>query len=93
MYNPLQRIARERIAPTEIDSYFRQIIQGYVHDMGAAMEGGIGGHAGIFSNSMDVAKIMQLYLQKNYGNRQYFSKNIHDFNTCYFALTIEGSRF
>jgi hypothetical protein len=29
-----------------------------------------------FSNSMDVAKIMQLYLQ-NYGNRQYFSeKNI-----------------
>jgi hypothetical protein len=26
------------------------------------MEGG--GHAGIFSNSMDVAKIMQLYLQK-----------------------------
>jgi hypothetical protein len=62
MYNPLQRIARERIAPTEIDSYFRhQVIQGYVHDMGAAMEGGIGGHAGIFSNSMDVAKIMQLY--------------------------------
>jgi hypothetical protein len=48
MYNPLQRIARERIAPTEIDSYFRhQVIQGYVHD-GAAMEGGIGGHAGIF---------------------------------------------
>jgi hypothetical protein len=32
--------------------------------MGAAMEGGIGGHAGFFSNSMDVAKIMQLYLQK-----------------------------
>jgi hypothetical protein len=42
MYNPLQRIARERIAPTEIDSYFRhQVIQGYVHDMGAAMEGGL----------------------------------------------------
>jgi hypothetical protein len=36
--------------------------------MGAAMEGGIGGHAGIFSNSM-FAKIMQLYLQKgNYAN-------------------------
>jgi beta-glucosidase-like glycosyl hydrolase/CubicO group peptidase (beta-lactamase class C family) len=93
MYNPLQRIAKERIAPTEIDSYFRhQIIQGYVHDMGAAMEGGIGGHAGIFSNSMDVAKIMQLYLQKgNYGNRQYFSeKTFNDFNTCYFCA--EGNR-
>jgi hypothetical protein len=63
MYNPLQRIAREN-SPTEIDSYFRhQIIQGYVHDMGAAMEGGFG-HAGIFSNSMDVAKIMQLYTKR-----------------------------
>jgi hypothetical protein len=60
MYNPAKD--RERIAQ-QIDSYFRHQIQGYVHDMGAAMEGGIGGHAGIFSNSMD-AKIMQLYLQK-----------------------------
>jgi CubicO group peptidase (beta-lactamase class C family) len=43
------------------------------------MEGGIGGHAGIFSNSMDVAKIMQLYLQKgNYANQQYFSKTFDD---------------
>ena len=93
MYNPLQKINKNRIAPTEIDTYFRhQIIQGYVHDMGAAMEGGIGGHAGIFSNSMDVAKIMQLYLQKgNYGGRQYFSKKtFDDFNTCYFCT--EGNR-
>lgn len=93
MYNPLQKISKSRIAPTEIDTYFRhQIIQGYVHDMGAAMEGGIGGHAGIFSNSMDVAKIMQLYLQKgNYGGRQYFSKKtFDDFNTCYFCA--EGNR-
>jgi hypothetical protein len=43
-----KRIARKN-SPTEIDSV---IIQGYVHDMGAAMEGGIT-HAGIFSNSMD----------------------------------------
>lgn len=88
MYNPLQRMAKDRIAPTEIDTYFRhQTIQGYVHDMGAAMEGGVGGHAGIFSNSMDIAKIMQLYLQKgNYGNKQYFSeKTFNDFNTCYFC--------
>ena len=93
MYNPIGKISKNRIIPTEIDTYFRhQIIQGYVHDMGAAMEGGVGGHAGIFSNSMDVAKIMQLYLQKgNYGNRQYFSeKTFNDFNTCYFCL--EGNR-
>jgi CubicO group peptidase (beta-lactamase class C family) len=93
MYNPLQRIAKARIVPAEIDTCFRQqVLQGYIHDMGAAMEGGIGGHAGIFSNSMDVAKIMQLYLQKgNYGNRQYFSeKTFNDFNTCYFCA--EGNR-
>jgi beta-glucosidase-like glycosyl hydrolase/CubicO group peptidase (beta-lactamase class C family) len=92
-YNPLQKIDRNRIAPTEIDTYFRhQKIQGYVHDMAAAIEGGIGGHAGVFSNAMDIAKIMQMYLQKgNYGNQQYFStKTFDDFNTCYFCS--EGNR-
>ena len=92
-FNPLQRFAKDSIAPTEIDTYFRhQQIQGYVHDMEAAMEGGVGGHAGIFSNAMDVAKMMQLYLQKgNYGNHQYFSeKTFNDFNTCYFCA--EGNR-
>jgi hypothetical protein len=44
--------------------------------MGAAMEGGIGGHAGIFSNSMDVAKIMQLYLQKEIMEDNISLKNI-----------------
>ncbi|MBE0393473.1 glycoside hydrolase family 3 N-terminal domain-containing protein [Flavobacterium sp. PL002] len=93
MYNPLQRKSKNGIAPTEIDTYYRhQLLQGYVHDMGAAMEGGVGGHAGIFSNSMDVAKMMQLFLQKgNYGGRQYFSeKTFDDFNTCYFCA--EGNR-
>lgn len=93
MYNPLQKMEKSAIPPTEIDTYFRhQVIQGYVHDMAAAMEGGIAGHAGIFSNAMDVAKIMQMYLQKgNYGNHQYFSeKTFNDFNTCYFCQ--EGNR-
>ena len=92
-YNPLQKIDKNRIAPTEIDSYFRhQKIQGYVHDMAAAIEGGVAGHAGVFSNALDVAKIMQMYLQKgNYGNHQYFSaKTFDDFNTCYFCA--EGNR-
>lgn len=92
-YNPLQKIDKNRIAPTEIDSYFRhQKIQGYVHDMAAAIEGGVAGHAGVFSNAMDIAKIMQMYLQKgNYGNHQYFSaKTFDDFNTCYFCA--EGNR-
>ena len=88
LYNPLLKFDKNNIAPTEIDTYFRhQLIQGHVHDMAAAMEGGIAGHAGIFSNAMDVAKMMQLFLQKgNYGNKQYFSAQTFDaFNTCYYA--------
>ena len=88
LFNPLQKFDKNDIAPTEIDTYFRhQNLQGYVHDMGAAMEGGVTGHAGLFSNAMDVAKIMQLYLQKrSYGNQRYFSeKTFDDFNTCYFC--------
>lgn len=87
LYNPLNKFDKNNIAPTEIDTYFRhQLIKGYVHDMAAAMEGGVAGHAGIFSNAMNVAKMMQLYLQKgNYGNKQYFSEQTFDaFNTCYY---------
>ncbi len=92
-YNPLQKIDCSLIAPTENDTYFRHtLIQGYVHDMEAAMEGGIAGHAGIFSNAIDIAKMMQMYLNKgNYGNINYFSPETFDvFNTCNFCL--EGNR-
>lgn len=85
-YNPLRRWDMCNMPPTEIDNYFRyQEIQGYVHDMAAAMQDGVAGHAGLFSNAMDVAKIMQMYLQDgNYGGKQYFSKATFDtFNTCY----------
>ncbi len=93
MYNPLQKMDCDRIAPTEVDTYFRHtFLQGYVHDMEAAMEGGIGGHAGLFSNAMDVAKMMQMYLQKgNFGGVNYFSQATFDtFNTCHFCA--EGNR-
>ncbi len=93
LYNPLQKFKKEDIPPTEIDNYFRhQTVQGYVHDMAAAMEGGVAGHAGLFGNAIDVAKIMQMYLQKgNYGGREYFTqKTFNDFNTCNFCL--EGNR-
>ena len=93
MYNPLKKFDLSVIPPTENDTYFRYTtIQGYVHDMAAAMQGGVAGHAGIFSNSMDIAKIMQMYLQKgNYGEKQYFSPATFDtFNTCYFCS--EGNR-
>ncbi len=87
-FNPLGKFDKNRIPPTETDTYFRhQLLQGYVNDLSAALEGGVSGHAGVFSNAVDVAKIMELYLQKgNYGNQQYFSeKTFEDFNTCYFC--------
>jgi len=93
MYNPLLKFDMSVIPPTDDDTYFRHTtIQGYVHDMTAAMQGGVGGHAGIFSNTMDIAKMMQMFLQKgNYGGQQYFSREtIITFNNCHFCL--EGNR-
>ncbi len=87
-YKPRERFSNTQLIPTEIDDYFRyQEIHGYVHDMGAAMQNGVGGHAGVFSNANDIAKIMQLYLQKGYyGGRRYFkTQTIDKFNTCYFC--------
>jgi beta-glucosidase-like glycosyl hydrolase/CubicO group peptidase (beta-lactamase class C family) len=93
MYNPLRKFDYSVIPPTENDTYFRHTtVQGYVHDMAAAMQGGVAGHAGIFSNTMDIAKMMQMYLQKgNYGEHQYFSPSTFDvFNTCNFCS--DGNR-
>ena len=87
-YNPTLFFVKNKIIPSEIDNYFRNTtLHGYVHDMGAAMQGGIGGHAGLFSNSNDVAKIMQMYLQGGYyGDIKFFkSSTIDHFNTCYFC--------
>jgi len=84
-YNPLDKFPKNIIPPTEEDNYFRmQKVQGYVHDQGAAMLGGVSGHAGIFSNVNDIAKIMQMYLWKGfYGNIRYFdSETFNLFNTC-----------
>jgi beta-glucosidase-like glycosyl hydrolase/CubicO group peptidase (beta-lactamase class C family) len=87
-YNPRDKFSLKDIVPTEIDNYYRfKKVHGYVHDMGAAMQGGVGGHAGIFSNANDVAKIMQMYLQKGfYGGKRYFkNETVDKFNTCYYC--------
>jgi beta-glucosidase-like glycosyl hydrolase/CubicO group peptidase (beta-lactamase class C family) len=87
-FNPLEKYRKGMIVPSEVDDYFRQqTIQGYVHDMGAAMLGGVAGHAGLFSNANDVAKIMQMYLQKGYyGGLRYFSEaTLLSYNSCYYC--------
>lgn len=86
-YKPLEKFAKPRIVPTEQDEFFRhQLLQGNVHDEGAAMLGGVSGNAGLFANANDVAKIMQMYLQKGYyGGKSYLKpETIDKFNHRYF---------
>ncbi len=87
-YKPLHRFSKQQIAPTEKDEVFRkQIIQGHVHDPGAAMLGGISGHAGLFSNANDIAKISQMLLNGgSYGGIQYLlPETISLFTSCPFC--------
>ena len=82
-YNPLGRFEPDEIAPTEEDKTFRsQRLQGFVHDAGSALMGGVGGHAGIFSTSSDLAVLMQMLLNGGtYGGEQYLKKRSVDLFT------------
>ena len=74
-YNPLQHgVARARIAPTENDTTFRRRqVWGTVHDQGAALVGGLAGHAGLFGTATDLAALLQMNLQAGYyGGQRYF---------------------
>jgi len=93
LFKPLGIIPENEIVPSEYDRYFRHSeLKGYVHDMGAALLGGVGGHAGLFSNAEEVARIMQLYLNKGYfeGKRYFNSDTFDQFNQCYYCS--EGNR-
>jgi beta-N-acetylhexosaminidase len=86
---PLERFPLSRIAPTENDKVFRgQLIHGDVHDPGAAMLGGVSGHAGLFSDANDLGIIGQMLLQGGiYGNKQYLqTSTIEEFTRQQFPL-------
>lgn len=88
-YNPLDHgFTLDEIVPTEEDNYWRNTtVHGQVHDMGAALLGGVAGHAGLFANSNDLAKMMQMYLSGGYyGGHQYLQpETIETFRTCAFC--------
>lgn len=76
-YLPAERFGLEEIVPTEYDMAFRkQLVHGDVHDPGAAMNGGVGGHAGLFSNANDLAKVMQMFLTGVYGDHRFLSDSV-----------------
>jgi CubicO group peptidase (beta-lactamase class C family) len=87
-FNPLKKFDKTIIPPTEQDKYFRyDAIQGYVHDQGAAMMGGVAGHAGLFGSASDLAKLMQMYLQfGEYGGTRFLdSSTVAEFIRCQFC--------
>jgi CubicO group peptidase (beta-lactamase class C family) len=85
MYHPLRKLDSTDIAPTEIETAFRPgVLRGYVHDPGAAMLGGVGGHAGLFATAHDVAVIFQMLVNKGtYGGKRYFKAATIDKFTAY----------
>lgn len=90
-YNPLENgFTKENCAATELNGNTRdgavsfpgirkETIQGQVHDEKAYYNmGGISGHAGLFSNASDLARLASVMLTGGYGNHRFFSKNVMD---------------
>jgi len=95
-YLPLNYFPKTKIIPTENDLIFRkQLIHGHVHDPGAAMLGGVAGHAGLFSNATDLASIMNLFLLKGrYAGMTYFDeKTINEYTKAQFSGNRRGAGF
>lgn len=75
-FHPLDFIHDGNIAPTENDKYFRrQVLKGYVHDQTAAIFGGNGGNAGLFSTASEVGAILTMLKHGGqYNGRTYLSE-------------------
>jgi beta-N-acetylhexosaminidase len=84
-FKPRERFPLERIAPTEQETTFRrQLLRGDVHDPGAAMFGGVSGHAGLFSDAYDLAVLEQMLLNGGTLNGQrYLNPETLDYFTAY----------
>jgi beta-N-acetylhexosaminidase len=89
-FNPRRFYTLEQIVPTEHDSLFRkELIHGRVHDEGAAMIEGVSGHAGLFGNANDLAKLMQMYLQRGYygGQQLIQGSTVDEYSRCQYCDT------
>lgn len=76
-FNAAKHLNTKYIIPSCIDNLYRKReVRGYVHDPTAAILGGVAGHAGLFSTANDLAKIMEMYLNKGYyGGEQFFTES------------------
>lgn len=90
-FNPALTRPDRLCAPTEIDGKWRKKkVQGYVHDQAAAMFGGVSGHAGLFSNVYDVAKLMLALKSAGRGSdTRFFTPETVDYFT---RKQVDGNR-
>jgi beta-glucosidase-like glycosyl hydrolase/CubicO group peptidase (beta-lactamase class C family) len=88
VFTPRRYFPYTQTNPTEHDTIWRkQQVWGDVHDMGAAMLGGVSGNAGLFGDAHDVAALMQMLMDGGIydGKRILSSEVINLFNHRYFA--------
>lgn len=95
-YLPRNKFSLEQIIPTARDRTYRnQLLHGFVQDEGAAMMGGVAGHAGLFSSAEDLAKLMQMYLNGgSYGGVQFFNpQTVAEFTKDQYSGNRRGAGF
>lgn len=95
-FKPLERYSVSRIIPTEHEKQFRvQLLRGDVHDPGAAMFGGVAGHAGLFSNAYDIAMIMQMLVNGGTlnGKRYLLQETVELFTAYHSNISRRGYGF
>lgn len=94
-FRPRDHFPLNHIAPTEEELGFRQqLIQGDVHDPGAAMFGGVAGHAGLFSTAYDLSVLAELLLNGGSLNgQQLLRKETIDYFTAYHSDSRRGLGF
>lgn len=90
-YNPLDHgFSADDCAATELngntrdglldfDGFRTDTLKGQVHDEKAWYSmAGVSGHAGLFSNATDLAKLATVMLSGGYGDKSFFSRNVID---------------
>ena len=95
-FNPLARFSKDQIVPSNYDFFWRrELLQGTVHDQGAAMLGGVAGHAGLFSNANDLGVLMQMLLNHGrYAGKTYLdSATVARFSQRYSLNSRRGLGF
>jgi beta-glucosidase-like glycosyl hydrolase/CubicO group peptidase (beta-lactamase class C family) len=95
-YRPLHEVTDETIVPSNFDFNWRKrVLRGSVHDQGAAMLGGLAGHAGLFSNANDLGILMQMLLNEgNYAGVKFFdSSTVKKFTAQFSSVSRRGLGF